>query len=276
MSDHQSPSHPVILSMEVCSRDDSEYRILIEGQVKYLTIAPGTYDRQTLSMPLGSLPSLMKEGKWNIAQISRDLATSELKASLRSIQLAGVRDTWHPTFVNCLELLRIRQLTAATFEASCPTQHLLAPSTSVARVIAKIARFEWEIPRIERETRAYKILENTGIAPRFLGHIHEHGRVIGFVLEEVEGRPATIGDLSRCKSVLQHLHDHGLLHGDINKYNFIVQNDTARLIDFERSQFYPADTGPMRNELTSLRDQLMEETGRGGGFRFVEETCKKT
>ena len=276
MSDHQSPSHPVILSMEVCSRDDSEYRILIEGQVKYLTIAPGTYDRKTLSMPLGSLPSLMKEGEWNIAQISRDLATSELKASLRSIQLAGVQDTWHPTFVNCLELLRIRQLTAATFEASCSTQHLLAPSTSVTRVIAKIARFEWEIPRIERETRAYKILENTGIAPRFLGHIHEHGRVIGFVLEELEGRPATIGDLSRCKSVLQHLHDHGLVHGDINKYNFIVQNDTARLIDFERSQFYPGDTGPMQNELMSLCDQLMEETGRGGGFRFVEETCKKS
>ena len=276
MSDRQLPSHPVILSMEVCSRDDSEYRILIEGQVKYLTIAPGTYDRQTLSMPLGSLPSLPKERKWNMAHISRDLATSELKTALRSMALAGVRDIWHPTSVNCLELLRTRQLTAATFEADCPKQDSLALPTSVTRVIAKIARFEWEIPRIERETRVYRMLENTGIAPRFLGHIHEHGRVMGLVLEKVEGRPATIEDLSHCRSVLQHLHDHGLLHGDINRYNFIVQNGTVRLIDFERSQTCPGDTESMQNEMTSLCSQLMEETGRGGGFRFVEGTCKKT
>lgn len=62
MSD-QPPSHLVILSMEVCSRDDSEYRILTDGQVKYLTIAPGTYDRPTLSKPLGSLPRLPQEGE---------------------------------------------------------------------------------------------------------------------------------------------------------------------------------------------------------------------
>ena len=273
MSDHQSPSHPVILSMEVCSRDDSDYRILIEGQVKYLTIAPGTYDRETLSMPLSSLPSLPKEGNWNMAHISRDPATSELKTALQSKALAGVRDsdTWHPTSVNCLEVSRIRQLTGATFEASCPSLNPLGSSTSVTEVIAKIARFEWEIPRIEQETRAYKILENTGIAPRFLGHIHEHGRVMGFVLEKVEGRPATIEDLSRCESVLQRLHDHGLVHGDINKYSFIVQDDTVRLIDFEKCRFCPGDTESMQSEMKSLCGQLMEDSGRRGGFRFVED-----
>lgn len=276
MSDHQLLSHPVILSMEVCSRDDSEYRILLEGQVKYLTIAPGTYDRQTLSMPLGSLSGLLKEGNWNMAHISRDQATSEFKTALRSIKLAGVQDTWHPASVNCLELLRIRQLTAATFEASYPTQHLLSSSTSGTRVIAKIARFEWEIPRIEQETRVYRILENTGIAPRFLGHIHEHGRIMGFVLEKVEGRPATIKDFSQCRSVLQRFHDHGLLHGDINKYNFIIQNDRVRLIDFERSQICPDGERSMQIEMMSLYDQLMEETGRGGGFKFVEEMIKKS
>ena len=276
MSDQRLLSHAVILSMEVCSRDESEYRIFLEGQVKYLTIAPGTYDRQTLSMPLGSLMGLLKEGKWNVAHISRDQATSELKTALRSVELSGVQDIWHPASVNCLELVRTRQLTAATFEASYPTQHLLASSTSGGRVIAKIARFEWEIPRIEQETRVYRILENTGIAPRFLGHIHEHGRIMGFVLERVEGRPATIRDLSKCRFVLRHFHDHGLLHGDINKYNFIVQNNTVRLIDFERSQICPGDGRSMQVEMMSLYDQLMEETGRGGGFMFVEETTEKS
>lgn len=273
MSDHQFPSHPVILSMEVCSRDDSDYRILIEDQIKYVTIAPSTYDRETLSMLLSSLPTLPKEENWNRAHIIRDPATSELKTALQSVALAGVRDsdTWHPTSVNCLELSRKRQLTVATFEASCPTLNPLTSPTLMTKVIAKIARFGWEIPRIEQETRAYRILENTGIAPRFLGHIHEHGRVMGFVLEKVEGRPATIEDLSRCESVLQRLHDHGIVHGDINKYNFIVRDDTVRLIDFERSQFCPDDTESMQNEMASLCSQLMEETGRGGGLRFVED-----
>lgn len=99
---------------------------------------------------------------------------------------------------------------------------------------------------------------------------------MGFVLEKVEGRLATIEDLSCCRSVLQRLHDHGLVHGDINKYNFIVQNNTVRLIDFERSQICPGDGRSMQVEMMSLYDQLMEETGRGGGFMFVEETTEKS
>lgn len=156
MREHQSPSHPVILSMEIYSWDDSDYRTLIEGQVKYLIIAPGTYDRETLSMPLSSLPSLPKGGNWNMTHISRDAATSELKTALQSIKLAGVRETWHPTSVNCLELSRTRQLTVAAFETRCPSLNLVASPTSAMEVIAKIARFGWEIPRIEQETRAYK------------------------------------------------------------------------------------------------------------------------
>lgn len=144
--------------MEVCDEEDSDYRVLIDGHVKYLTIAPGTYDRPTLSMPLDSLPSLPNGGGWNVAYISRDSATGELKTDLRSIPLAGVQDIWHPTSIDCLDLLRLRQLILATFEASCPTQHLsptkgpLSP-TPATIVVAKIARFEWEVPRIEQETR---------------------------------------------------------------------------------------------------------------------------
>lgn len=81
----------------------------------------------------------------------------------------------------------------------------------------------------------YGKLENTGLAPRFIGHVHEHGRVIGFILEKLEGREANIKDLSSCQSALQRLHDIGILHGDANRYNFIIQDGTARLIDFEKS-----------------------------------------
>jgi hypothetical protein len=57
-------------------------------------------------------------------------------------------------------LTRIKQLTAAAFEASFeePDISLFPPS-----FIVKIARFEWEIPRLERETHIYSLLEGTGI-----------------------------------------------------------------------------------------------------------------
>lgn len=106
--------------------------------------------------------------------------------------------------------------------------------------------------------------------PYGLGHIHEHGCVMGFVLEVIKGCPAKIEDLSRCRSVLQRLHDHGLLHGDVNRYNFVVQhNGAVRLVDFEGIQVCADDPGSMQDEMASLYDQLVEETGRGGGFRFA-------
>lgn len=74
-------------------------------------------------------------------------------------------------------------------------------------MIAKFARFEWEIPRLSQETRACRMLESTGLAPRFLGHINEHGRVIGFVLEKLEGRDADIEVLKACQDSIQRVHD---------------------------------------------------------------------
>lgn len=54
------PMEPTILSMEVDDDDsfESEYRLRIGTRVKYLIISPGTFDRDTLSFPLQSLPSL--------------------------------------------------------------------------------------------------------------------------------------------------------------------------------------------------------------------------
>jgi hypothetical protein len=68
-----------------------------------------------------------------------------------------------------------------TFEAD---SHSILPiifQSPVTTIIAKIARFEWEIPRIERETSAYRLLDGSGLAPRFLGHIHENGRIVVFL-----------------------------------------------------------------------------------------------
>ncbi|KAJ5577408.1 uncharacterized protein N7459_006372 [Penicillium hispanicum] len=258
--------HPVVLSMEVDEDDEfeSEYRLRIGNQVRYLNISPKTFDRDTLSFPIQALPSLPWYDEWTVAHISRDETSGELTTSLSTRTLAGVKRQWHQTLVDCLELKRTKLLTAMTFEAvSHPTLPLVSPSP--ATTIAKIARFEWEIPRIERETRAYQLLEGSGLTPRFLGHIHESGRIMGFLLEKIEGRPASIQDLGACEAALKKLHELGFLHGDVNRYNFLVTEEGVKILDFERLQ-ENVSLESMHKELESVRVELTEESGRGGGF----------
>ncbi len=268
--DHDTnlPMQPIILSMEVDEDDsfESEYRLRIRNQVKYLVISPGTFDRDTLSFPLQSLPRLPYDEEWTVANISRDKTSGDLKISLLNRTLAGVKCQWHHTMVDCLELEKTKQLTAMAFEAlSHPTLPTTLPSP--ATMIAKIARFEWELPRIEQETRAYQLLEGSGLAPRFLAHVHENGRIVGFLLEKIEGRSASFQDLSVCETALGKLHELGLVHGDVNRYNFIVTGEGAKLLDFERLQ-ENASPESMSKELESLRAELVDESGRGGGFIF--------
>lgn len=260
---------PRILSMEVDDEDsfESEYRVRIGNIVKYIIISPKTFDRETLSFPIQSLPNLPYKEEWTVARISRDATNGDLKTSISNQTLAGVKCQWHNTCINCLELERTKQLTAMAFEATAPHVKLFNSPLPIATVIAKIARFEWEIPRIERETRAYQLLEGSELAPRFLGHIHENGRVMGFVLEKVEGRPASLQDLNLCEQALRKLHDLGCTHGDINRYNFLITNEGAKLIDFEHL-VENASPESMVKELGRLRAELVDDSGRGGGFIF--------
>jgi hypothetical protein len=65
------------------------------------------------------------------------------------------------------------------FEA---VSHSILPTTlpSLAIVISKAARFEWELPCVKQEMRAYQLLDDYELAPRFLAHVHKNGRIIGF------------------------------------------------------------------------------------------------
>lgn len=139
-------------------------------------------------------------------------------------------------------------------------------------MIAKMARFDWEIPHIQRETKIYSLLEGTGIAPRFLGHIREQGRVIGILLEKVMGRHAGIEDLQICCSALRRLHGLGISHGDCNRYNFIVGIDNrVTLVDFENSTV-GVNKDAMESEIAKLNEELTEESGRGGGFMLARHS----
>ncbi|KAI2973533.1 hypothetical protein CBS147323_2054 [Aspergillus niger] len=177
-------------------------------------------------------------------------------------------DQFMEHFETCPEARKLWELSeGGTIEPDIPAEPISSPPLNEdTTVIAKVARFEWEIPRLSQETSIYKQLQDTGLAPRFFGHVHEHGRVIGFILERLKGREAGIKDLPLCQSVLKRLHDIGILHGDVNRYNFIVRGDAVRLIDFERSQQSKGATTLMHAEMESLCEQLLEDTGRGAGF----------
>ena len=90
---------------------------------------------------------------------------------------------------------------------------------------------------------------------------------MGFLLEKVEGRPASLPDLSICNTALEKLHQLGFTHGDVNRHNFLVTEDGVRLLDFEHLQ-ENASPESMRKELESVRAELVDESGRGGGFTF--------
>jgi RIO-like serine/threonine protein kinase len=97
-----------------------------------------------------------------------------------------------------------------------------------------------------------QLLQGSGLAPLFLGHIHENGRIIGLLIEKIKGRPASFQDLSICETALGELHKLGHAHGDVNRYNFLVTEEGVKLLDFE-CLLENASPKSMREELESLR-----------------------
>lgn len=156
-----------------------------------------------------------------------------------------------------------RRLKSNVYEATCAR---LGSKT----VVAKFARFSWEIGHVAAETTAYEWIKGHDIGPAFLGHLAEEGRVIGFVMARVGGEGlesgfchAQEGDLPLCQSSLERLHALGIRHGDINTYNFLVHGGRVTMIDFEAAS-RPASTEELEQEMQRLLDQRHDTSGRGG------------
>jgi hypothetical protein len=62
-----------------------------------------------------------------------------------------------------------------------------------------------------------------------------------------------------------------ILHGDLNKHNFLISERGAVLIDFETAK--RAGNGEtMEKELEGLAGQLLDESGTGGVVLEEEDT----
>nr|POE53541.1 hypothetical protein CFP56_28763 [Quercus suber] len=137
-------------------------------------------------------------------------------------------------------------------------------------IIVKFARFAWGMGWLESETAAYGWIDGRSIGPDFLGHVTEHGRVIGSMTSRVENaRHATPQDYIRCREALQVLHGMGIKHGDINKYNFLLHGDSVTLIDFEMAA-QNSQSKELQDELEHLEEQLNDTSRRGAPVAYGE------
>ncbi|PTD05234.1 hypothetical protein FCULG_00000251 [Fusarium culmorum] len=228
-----------------------------------LPTTPTPLDRKTLRTPPKFFPRLPVDEEWTVACFSRDRSSRDLNISVSNRTLPGVDRPWHHTRVNYLDLEETKFLTPTVRE-------VVDRSTDFPRniMIATMARFECELPSVEKETRAYQLLEGSGLAPRFLGHIHESGRIIGFLRERVEGEPASLQDKDRCQSALGRLHRMEILIGDVSQGNLLITEQWVKFLNFKRLEERPSDRAKVHQSMSMYAELVNSEPGCRNRFDF--------
>ncbi|KZF24244.1 hypothetical protein L228DRAFT_237191 [Xylona heveae TC161] len=323
-----------LLQCEVDMDDDVSYfRLLVESEseskvskttestkcIKYLTIDPGLFSIEDMCFgpSLVSLLPPFPPGNWNDGTISRDATTGLPQIHTQEVALPGVQNIWHPLLIDYLDLTIGKKLRTGIYEVSfdSPTDSRLGAIKMP--VVAKFARFSWEIGYLENETTAFEWIQsephgqpngqqqhgqkedidqgeqtatksqnntesiggNENVGPRFLAHLTEHGRVIGFIMERItNARHAEPEDLAACQATLSRLHSLGIKHGDINRFNFLIiresppSSSTAILIDYDTARKCD-DKEELRREYDDLARSLQDPSGRGGGGVLCSGDC---
>ena len=235
---------------------------------KYITIDPGIYEVDHLCFPPILLEKLLPlpAGDWNHGRISQGAVVGGNPAPVftETIRkaLPSINPLWHAKSFDYLTLKLGERLRSNVYTATSPQFE--------KPIIAKFARFPWEIGYYTAETQASSWIDGHHIGPDFLGYLTEEGRVIGFLLEYIEGhRHASISDLPACKVIVRRLHAMGILHRDLNKHNFLISDRHPRggrggggavLINFETAE-WSGNREAMEKE---LEGQLSDESGKGG------------
>jgi len=222
------------------------HRVLYPGnRVLYVDIPPGVFDNdEDVFAPdiITILPPTIPESA-NYLEISAGFKRNFSVREMRGIP------RWHARCLDILQLPIVARYNSFVFETIIDG----------LPAIAKYARFEHEVDYFQRETDVYRRLCRTDIGPRFIAHLSEAGRVIGFALEKVIGRQAGIQDFHVASEALQKLHSIGMRHGDVNRYNFIITETRAVLVDFSEAR----EDWDTKDEVDKLREQLASADNRG-------------
>jgi serine/threonine protein kinase len=264
-----------LLQVSADPDDISEFRLLVDHQhIKYVTIDPYIFDDMDLIFEptlIEILRPLLPAGNWNHARIFWANSSEEFSSEDAEVQvetstqvLSGISEIWHPLAIDYLELEVGSNLRSDVCEATC--------SKIPGQFVVKFARFHYEIARLERETTAYKWIDGHNIGPKFLGHLTEHGRVIGFAMSKIEeARHATPDDLDICRQALRRLHTLGIKHGDTNKHNFLIHPHGVTMIDLDFAE-QNATEAELNEEFYGLEHQLSDTSGKGGVIKPTDGT----
>jgi hypothetical protein len=125
---------------------------LVNGHsIKYITIELGLHSSEDMCFG-PSLISLLPEfpaGDWNDGLVAKNASDGQPHFDhVRVTQFPGVQNTWHVTRVDYLDLSIGRKLRTRIYEAT--SSSVFGDQT----IVAKFARFPWEIGYIEGDTTA--------------------------------------------------------------------------------------------------------------------------
>lgn len=114
--------------------------------------------------------------------------------------------------------------------------------------------------------RIYHALVDLPLIPKLLGYVYESqcpDRVVGILLEKLDGTWAESEDFEACDKALQELHQH-ILHGDLNKYSIIFTPQGKKFVDLEASVLSGPSNAESRNqERRALAANLADMSGEG-------------
>ncbi|KZZ91612.1 alpha-galactosidase A [Ascosphaera apis ARSEF 7405] len=263
--------------------------LIIKDRHKTISIIKRTYDQKTISSPIRWLPALLilldKQGSWNEATVERDSRTGNLKIRTFDEPATGIGSIWHSKFIAFDDLVDPEGVSENVFEATyCPTltslsdvPYLREPlNRSGPRIIVKIQGRENDVDSVQRETNLYKHLTEirSWLSPRFLGHVHEKGRVIGFALEKIADARgiSCLDDFPLCESALKQLHALGALHGSVDEADrFLISGTgddrTVHMIGFSSgyTRNPDDDTWDSKLEAEMTEFHCFEESFEKGG-----------
>ena len=255
----------------VSPNEPAYYRVLVGGDtVKYFVVdepADGRFDyHETQHLAFEAVP----DGDWTLAHLAHAQDNKLVIASVEKKRLPDVADAWYPAKINLQSLGKpvdpvwaddmfyVGFPWAATFNGP--------PGHDVPRVLAVWEQwYHHPSYSLTPEIQNRGLIDGHDIAPRFVGHLTENGdRIIGYLVESVDARPASIGDLAACRAVLQRLHSLGLAHGRLRRDNFLIlENGHALLKDFflsHRTNDQSILDAEMAKVEEALATPLLEET----------------
>lgn len=147
------------------------------------------------------------------------------------------------------------------------------PHFDESRTMVHIAWSPTQLHPVDAITDIYSRVHLYGIAPRFSAHVTENrNRVIGYMVQGFQGRPATLRDLAACREVLLKLHELGIVYGSLRPSSFLVTDGQVFLHKFSNS-YVTEDSEELGAEMARLEESLKK--GARSPKYLTEELSQK-